>query len=44
MNNKLIVLVGDSASGKSSIAKELIKSFDYKKLVTYTIASSINIE
>ena len=39
MNNKLIVLVGDSASGKSSIAKELIESFDYKKLVTYTTRS-----
>ena len=33
---KVIILVGESASGKSSIEKELIKSYGLKKIVPYT--------
>ena len=32
----MIVLVGESASGKSSIQNELVKTYGYKKVITYT--------
>lgn len=32
----MLVLIGASASGKTEIAKILIKKYDFKKLVTYT--------
>lgn len=32
----MIVLVGESASGKSSIEKYLVNNYDYKKVVSYT--------
>lgn len=32
----MIVLVGESASGKSSIEKHLVHYYDYKKVVSYT--------
>lgn len=32
----MIVLIGESASGKSTIEKELIKNFKYEKVVTFT--------
>lgn len=32
----MIVLVGESASGKSSIEKCLVNDYDYKKVVSYT--------
>lgn len=32
----MLVLIGASASGKTEIAKILIKNYDFKKLVTYT--------
>ena len=32
----MLVLIGASASGKTEIAKILIKHYDFKKLVTYT--------
>lgn len=35
-NNYLIVLVGESASGKSTIEKELISKHHFNKIVTYT--------
>ena len=35
-NKPMIVLVGESASGKSSIEKNLINNYGYKKIVTYT--------
>ena len=35
-NDPMIVLVGESASGKSSIEKNLINNYGYEKIVTYT--------
>lgn len=32
----MIVLVGESASGKSSIEKYLVNNYEYKKVVSYT--------
>jgi guanylate kinase len=32
----MIVLVGESASGKSSIEKYLVDNYEYKKIVSYT--------
>ena len=32
----MIVLVGESASGKTSIEKYLVDNYDYKKVVSYT--------
>ena len=32
----MIILVGQSASGKTEIAKELVNKYGFKKLVTYT--------
>ena len=32
----MIILIGPSASGKTSIAKELIKNYNFKKFVTNT--------
>ncbi len=32
----MIVLIGESASGKSTIEKELIKNFKYEKVITFT--------
>ena len=32
----MIVLVGESASGKSSIEKNLVDNYGYKKIVSYT--------
>lgn len=32
----MIVIVGESASGKSSVAKYLMEHFGYKRIVTYT--------
>ena len=32
----MIVLVGESASGKSSIERYLVENYDYKKIVSYT--------
>lgn len=35
-DNPMIVLVGESASGKSSIERNLVDNYGYKKIVTYT--------
>ena len=35
----MIVLVGESASGKSSIEKYLVENYGYKKIVSYTTRS-----
>jgi guanylate kinase len=35
----MIVLVGESASGKSSIEKYLVENYDYNKIVSYTTRS-----
>lgn len=35
----MIVLVGESASGKSSIEKYLVENYEYKKIVSYTTRS-----
>lgn len=35
----MIVLCGESASGKSSIEKNLVKNYGYKKVVSYTTRS-----
>lgn len=35
----MIVLVGESASGKSSIEKFLVNNYEYKKVVSYTTRS-----
>ena len=32
----MIVLVGESASGKSSIERNLVDNYGYKKIVSYT--------
>lgn len=32
----MLIMIGASASGKTEIAKELIKSYGFKKMVTYT--------
>ena len=32
----MIVLVGESASGKSSVAKYIMQNYGYKRLITYT--------
>ena len=32
----MIILLGASASGKTEVAKELVKNYKYKKVVTYT--------
>ena len=32
----MIILVGQSASGKTSIAKDLIERYGFKKFVTHT--------
>lgn len=32
----MIILVGESASGKSSIEKEMVDKYGYKKIVSYT--------
>ncbi len=36
LSNKTLILVGKSGSGKTSLADELVRSFGFKKLVTYT--------
>lgn len=35
----MIVLVGESASGKSSIERYLVENYEYKKIVSYTTRS-----
>ena len=35
-NRPMIVLVGESASGKSSIERNLVDNYGYKKIITYT--------
>lgn len=32
----MIVLIGASASGKTEVAKEIIKKYQFKKIITYT--------
>lgn len=40
----MLVLVGASASGKSSIQNELVKTYGYKKVITYTTRPKRNYE
>ena len=40
----MIILVGESASGKSSIEKELVNKHGYKKIVLYTTRQPRNDE
>lgn len=36
MNRKIIALIGESASGKSTIEKELCSNYDFRKAVSHT--------
>lgn len=32
----MLILIGESASGKSSIEKKLVEEYGYKKITSYT--------